>query len=112
MTSASRMAVSAVSRMARCNAYCGLSSPGVSRITIWASPVVWIPTTRSRVDCGLGLVMLSFWPTMRLRSVDFPTVGFPATVTIPARGMKEDTPDCELRAHYELRNHYELRTNC
>ena len=45
---------------------------------------------RSRVDCGLGLVMLSFWPTMRLRSVDLPTLGFPTTVTIPALGISED----------------------
>src|SRR5688500_15694097 len=29
--------------------------------------------------------MLSFWPTIRLRSVDFPALGFPTTVTIPAR---------------------------
>jgi hypothetical protein len=35
----------------------------------------------------LGLVMLSFCPTMRLSSVDFPTFGFPATVTIPALGI-------------------------
>jgi hypothetical protein len=28
---------------------------------------------------------------MRLSSVDFPTFGFPATVTIPALGITEDT---------------------
>src|SRR5258708_1536261 len=42
--------------------------------------------------------MLSFWPTMRFSSVDFPTLGFPTTVTIPALGIKEDTEDCELTA--------------
>ena len=43
---------------------------------------------RSRVDCGLGLTMLSFSPTMRLSSVDLPALGFPTTVTIPALGMR------------------------
>src|SRR6185437_8625494 len=46
-----------------------------------------MPTMRSRVDCGLSLVMLSFWPTSRLRSVDLPAFGFPATVTVPALVM-------------------------
>src|SRR5438874_7243217 len=53
-------------------------------MTICESSVVRIPTTRSRVDWGLGLVILSFSPTIRLRRVDFPTFGLPATVTIPA----------------------------
>jgi GTP-binding protein EngB required for normal cell division len=44
---------------------------------------------RSRVDCGFGLTILSFSPMMRLRSVDLPAFGFPTTVTIPARGMRE-----------------------
>jgi hypothetical protein len=57
----------------------------VSRRTIWLLSVVRIPTIRSRVDCGFGLVMLSFCPTMRLSIVDFPALGFPATVTMPAR---------------------------
>src|SRR5689334_13130866 len=48
-----------------------------------------MPTMRSRVDCGFGLTMLSFWPMIRLRSVDLPALGFPTTVTIPARGMVE-----------------------
>ena len=42
---------------------------------------------RFRVDCGLGLVMASFSPTKRLRSVDFPALGRPTTVTMPARVM-------------------------
>src|ERR1700674_4202212 len=53
-----------------------------------------MPTIRSRVDWGFGLVMLSFCPTMRLSSVDFPTFGFPATVTIPALGITEDSLRC------------------
>ncbi|GLC27173.1 hypothetical protein rosag_36860 [Roseisolibacter agri] len=40
------------------------------------------------MDCGFGLVMASFWPTMRFSSVDFPAFGLPTTVTIPARGMR------------------------
>jgi hypothetical protein len=32
---------------------------------------------------GRGLVMASFWPTRRLRSVDFPTLGLPTTATNP-----------------------------
>ena len=47
-----------------------------------------MPTMRSRVDCGLGLTMLSFSPTRRLSSVDLPAFGFPTTVTIPAFGMR------------------------
>src|SRR5256885_13140331 len=58
---------------------------------ICEASVVRIPTTRSRVDWGFGLVMLSFSPTMRLRSVDFPTFGFPTTVTIPALGILKDS---------------------
>ena len=54
-----------------------------------ASSVVWMPRMRSRVDWGLGLVMLSFWPMMRLRRVDLPALGFPTTATIPARVMGE-----------------------
>src|SRR5258708_22259030 len=54
---------------------------------IGTSPLVWIPTTRSRVDCGLALTIASFSPITRLRSVDLPALGFPTTVTIPARGI-------------------------
>src|SRR5665647_365841 len=46
-----------------------------------------MPRMRLRVDWGLGLVMLSFCPMMRLRSVDLPALGFPTTATIPARVM-------------------------
>jgi hypothetical protein len=37
--------------------------------------------------------MLNFSPTILLRSVDFPTFGFPTTVTIPAFGITQDTPE-------------------
>ena len=67
----------------------GREQPGVSARIIWASSVVWMPTMRSRVDWGLGLVMLSFWPMMRLRSVDLPALGLPTTVTMPARVMRK-----------------------
>ena len=63
----------------------------MSRMTICASSALWIPTTRSRVDCGLGLTILSFVPTSRFSSVDFPTLGFPTTVTIPDLGTLEPT---------------------
>ena len=75
--------------MTRCSAYRGSSRPGVSSSTICVSSVVRIPTILSRVDCGLSLVMLSFCPTMRLSIVDFPALGFPATVTMPARFIGE-----------------------
>src|ERR687895_1553661 len=56
---------------------------------ICTSLSVRMPTTRSRVDCGLSLTMLSFVPTTRLRSVDLPAFGLPTTVTIPARVIEE-----------------------
>src|SRR4051812_30066159 len=84
-------------------------------MTICESCVVRIPTTRSRVDCGFGLVMLSFSPTMRLRSVDFPTFGFPATVTIPAHGMTESYcrwwTNCGGRKIKDRRSLYGLNGN-
>jgi hypothetical protein len=85
MTSASVSARRATARMARWSSYFGLSRPGVSRITICTSSVVRMPTMRSRVDCGFSLVMLSFWPMIRLSRVDLPAFGFPTTATIPER---------------------------
>jgi hypothetical protein len=41
--------------------------------------------------------MASFWPTMRLRRVDLPALGFPATVTIPAFGIWQFSNFCILR---------------
>src|SRR3982750_1709916 len=46
-----------------------------------------MPTTRSRVDCGFSLGMLSFCPPTRLGRVDLPALGRPTTVTIPALVM-------------------------
>ena len=37
-------------------------------------------------------MILSFWPTIRFSSVDFPAFGFPTTVTIPALGIFETSP--------------------
>ena len=39
---------------------------------------------RLRVVCGLGVTMASFSPTMRLSSVDLPTLGRPRIATVPA----------------------------
>ena len=36
---------------------------------------------RWRVVCGLREVMLTFWPTSRLSSVDLPTLGRPTIAT-------------------------------
>src|ERR1700730_1715986 len=42
---------------------------------------------RLRVVCGLELTMAIFWPTTRLRSVDFPALGRPRMATKPARAL-------------------------
>src|ERR1700694_1781525 len=68
-----------------------------------------MPTIRSRVDWGFGLVMLSFCPTMRLSSVDFPTFGFPATVTIPALGITEDSLKCWLTGAVRSSSHHKRK---
>src|SRR6266550_1520793 len=59
--------------------------PGVSSSATWASGRVMIPRIRARVVCGLGLMMASFWPISRLRSVLLPTLGRPTMATKPAR---------------------------
>ena len=59
--------------------------PGVSRKRNWASAVVWMPKSWSRVVCGLGLVMAIFCPSRRFNSVDLPTLGRPTTATKPLR---------------------------
>ena len=43
---------------------------------------------RLRVVCGLGVTMASFSPTMRLSSVDLPTLGRPRIATVPATGCE------------------------
>src|SRR3954452_7785868 len=43
-----------------------------------------MPTIRLRVVCGRGLTMASFSPTIRLSSVDLPTLGRPKMATVPA----------------------------
>src|SRR5450631_887741 len=39
---------------------------------------------RLRVVCGLGVTIASFSPTIRLSSVDLPTLGRPRMATVPA----------------------------
>src|SRR5690606_10424456 len=51
----------------------GLWMPGVSMNTIWLSSVVTTPWTFFLVAWGLSLMIAIFWPTTRLRQVDFPT---------------------------------------
>ena len=58
--------------------------PSPARLS--ASAPVQTPTMRLRVVCGVGLTMASFSPTMRLSSVDLPTLGRPTIATVPATG--------------------------
>src|SRR5215475_2339875 len=46
-----------------------------------------MPVMRLRVVCGRGETIESFWPTRRLRSVDFPALGRPINDTKPARPL-------------------------
>ncbi len=52
---------------------------------------------RLRVVCGLGVTMASFSPTIRLSSVDLPTLGRPRMATVPAR-VPAALPSVELWA--------------
>ena len=58
-------------------------TPGVSMKMICAFGRVRMPGMRLRVVCGRLDVMASFWPRMRLSSVDLPTLGWPISVTKP-----------------------------
>jgi len=44
-----------------------------------------MPVMRWRVVCALRLVMLTFWPTSALSSVDLPTLGLPTMAIRPQR---------------------------
>lgn len=57
--------------------------PGVSTRINCAVGVVRMPRSRFRVVCATGEVMAIFWPTIWLRSVDFPTFGRPTIATNP-----------------------------
>ncbi len=59
--------------------------PGVSTKTNCAAPTVRMPVMRCRVVCALAEVMLIFWPTSALSSVDLPTFGRPTMATRPQR---------------------------
>src|SRR5262249_61274266 len=49
-----------------------------------------MPVMRLRVVCGFGDTMATFWPSRRLSSVDFPTLGRPARAMKPARCSDDD----------------------
>src|SRR5262249_49987528 len=57
--------------------------PGVSRKAIWPRASLKMPTMRLRVVCGFGETMATFWPRMRLSSVDLPALGRPTRATTP-----------------------------
>ena len=59
-------------------------TPGVSTKTICPRSLLKTPVIRLRVVCGLGVTMASFSPTIRLSSVDLPTLGRPKMATVPA----------------------------
>jgi hypothetical protein len=44
-----------------------------------------MPVMRWRVVCALREVMLIFWPTRALSSVDLPTLGLPTMAIRPQR---------------------------
>src|ERR671919_482132 len=67
--------------------------PGVSRKAICPRGSLRMPTMRLRVVCGLGETMATFWPRMRLSSVDLPALGRPTRATIPNAVIEErETP--------------------
>src|SRR5579863_703808 len=59
--------------------------PGVSISRICASASLRIPRIRRRVVCGRGVTIATLCPTIRLTSVDLPTLVRPPTATNPAR---------------------------
>src|ERR1700719_5341385 len=59
--------------------------PGVSISRICASGSLRIPRIRRRVVCGRGVTIATLCPTIRLTSVDLPTLVRPPTATNPAR---------------------------
>src|SRR5438876_11681422 len=79
------MARSALARIACCSAYSGSSRPGESVKMNCESPRVSNPTTGRRVDCGLGDTTARCSPTSAFNSVDLPTLGRPASTTVPQR---------------------------
>src|SRR5881396_3751917 len=87
MTSASAIARSAAARIVSCSLYSGSSSPGESVKMNCVSSRVSRPTTGRRVDCGLGETIARCSPIRAFRSVDLPTLGFPARATTPQRVM-------------------------
>src|SRR5437762_13879173 len=54
----------------------------------WASPRVSNPRTGIRVDWGLGETMANGSPTSAFSNVDLPTLGRPASTTVPQRVIR------------------------
>ena len=57
--------------------------PGVSTKMSWKSSRVSTARKRCRVVCAVSDVMAIFLPMMAFRSVDFPALGRPTSVTNP-----------------------------
>ena len=70
----------------------GLWMPGVSRSTIWLLSLVRTPRIWLRVVCGRSETIETFEPTSWFRSVDFPTLGRPTSVTKPLRKPGAPSP--------------------
>src|SRR6056297_505291 len=85
ITSASAAPPHAAATIARSSLRRGWNRPGVSTNTNWLSPSIATPRIRARVVCTLWVTMLTFAPTIRLRSVDLPALGSPIRAMNPAR---------------------------
>src|SRR5208282_1417123 len=59
--------------------------PGVSISRSCASGSLRMPRIRRRVVCGRDVTIATLWPTIRLSSVDLPTLERPPSTTKPAR---------------------------
>ena len=75
---------------ARCRG--GSGSPACRRRRTASRPRVRMPVMRWRVVCALREVMLIFWPTSALSSVDLPTLGLPTMATRPQRCAGASAP--------------------
>src|SRR6185436_11857235 len=78
---------SAAVRIASCSLYSGSSKPGESVKMNCASSRVSSPMTGMRVDWGFGATIARCSPTRAFSSVDLPTLGRPASATVPQRVM-------------------------
>src|SRR3989442_8149808 len=91
------MARTVAARIASCSAYSGSRSPGESVKMNCVSSGVSKPTTGRRVDCGLGETIARCSPINAFKSVDFPTLGRPASATVPHLVMQETNAEWGMR---------------